>query len=68
MDDLEILPIVLLGVGVLMVWGGLTGENPVTRVKQVLTRGGTQTAPSSASDSTGTVATSFYLPRRDYLS
>lgn len=67
MEDLEILPIVLVGVGLLMVWGGLTGNNPVTRVRQILTKGGTQSAPASQASAVTTVAPSTYTLRRDYL-
>lgn len=69
MDDLEILPLVLVGVGLLMIWGGLSGENPVVRVKSILTRGGTQSAPSTNNETTTltTRSPSTYTVRRDYL-
>ncbi len=68
MDDLKVLPIVLIGVGVLMVWGGLSGNNPVARVRQILTRGGVQTSPDTSADNTPQSQTlQRYQVRRDYL-
>lgn len=67
MDDLEILPILLVGVGLLMVWGGLTGQNPVVRVREILTRGGTQSAPATEPATATTYSPTTYTVRRDYL-
>lgn len=66
-EDLKILPLVVLGIGLLLVWGGLSGESPVGRVKEILTRGGTQSPPSESSTVTTQVAPGTYTVRRDYL-
>lgn len=63
MDDLRPLPIIVLGLGVLLIWGGLTGQSPVRRIKAVLTRGGVQSGKESSTVtvSTATAAGSHYL-------
>lgn len=68
MDDLRILPVVLIGIGLLMVWGGLSGESPVARVRTILTRGGVQSGPDTSQDNTlKTASIQRYQVRRDYL-
>jgi len=70
MEDLDVLPIVVIGIGLLLVWGGLTGESPVARVKQILTKGGTQSPPAETATpavTTTTVYPSTYTIQRDYL-
>lgn len=67
MEDLEILPIVVLGIGLLLVWGGLSGESPVARVKQILTKGGVQSPPDETSTVSTSLAPGTYTVRRDYL-
>lgn len=70
MEDLRPLPIVVLGLGIFLIWGGLTGESPVQRIKNVLTRGGVQNAPQEVQASTtGTLPTgqTTYTVRSDYL-
>lgn len=71
MEDLRPLPIVVLGLGIFLIWGGLTGQSPVQRIKNVLTRGGVQSAPEQQlTNTTGTISTGqgyTYTVRNDYL-
>lgn len=67
MEDLRPLPIIVLGLGALLIWGGLTGQSPVQRIKNVLTRGGVQSGVASTTPTTTTVGVSTYTVRSDYL-
>ena len=76
MEDLEVLPVVTLGLGALLIWAGLTGVSPVQRVKQILTQGGIQsnpvaghtTNPANTTQGSGTVYVQpLYTQKRDYL-
>ena len=66
MDELDPLPIVIAGIGILMVWGG---ESPVQRVKSILTKGGVQSGTAQTTTVTADPTNSLnrIQVRGDYL-
>jgi hypothetical protein len=66
-EDLNPFTLVIGGIGVLLIWGGISGQSPVGRIKSILTRGGTQSAPATTTTATSVSTSATYTVRRDYL-